>query len=129
MSDIYKYRLLKDLPEYPKNTVFILDDGWRAYWDGGSFTIPKWLEELLYCNVPEVSDEMHDWFVPIIDSEQVRWGVDVLGNITEFTIYTFWGVSNKPNVFADKSEAEEKAEKIKAIFATPTQPNPHKEQL
>ena len=117
MSEIYKYRLLQDLPEYPKDTVFVLDDGWRAYWDGGDFTIPKWLEELLYRNVPEVSDEMHDWFVPIVDTEQVRWGVDVLGNIHEITIYQFWGVSNKPNVFADRALAEEAAEKIRAIFA------------
>ena len=89
MSEVYKYRLLQDLPEYPKDTVFVLNDGWRAYWDGGNFTIPSWLEELLYRNVPEVSDDMHDWFVPIVDSEQVRWGVDVLGNITEITIYNF----------------------------------------
>ena len=117
MSEIYKYRLLQDLPEYPKDTVFVLDDGWWAYWDGGDFTIPKWLEELLYRNVPEVSDEMHDWFVPIIDAEQVRWAVDVLGNIHEITIYQFWGVVNKPNVFDDKATAEKVSEQLKAIFA------------
>ena len=30
MGEVYKYRLLQDLPEYPKDTVFVLDDGWRA---------------------------------------------------------------------------------------------------
>lgn len=117
MNTIYKYRLLQDLPEYPKDTVFVLDNGWRAYWDGGDFVIPKWLEELLYSNVPEVSDEMHDWFVPIIDAEQVRWAVDVLGNIKEITIYQWWGVENKPNVFDDKKTAEEVSQQLKAIFA------------
>lgn len=40
MGKIYKYRLLKDLPEYPKDCVFVLDDkGWRGYWEGGEAEI------------------------------------------------------------------------------------------
>lgn len=130
MSKIYKYRLLKDLPEYPKDCVFVLnDDGWRGYWDGGDWTIPKWLEELLYSVMPEVHDEMLDWFVPIIGSEQILYEVNILGGVTERTVYDFWGGWENERTFTNRKDAEEKAAQIKQIFATsrPQDTTPEKE--
>lgn len=117
-SKVYKYRLLKDLPEYPKDCVFVLDDnGWRGYWQGGDWTIPKWLEELLYSVMPEVHDEMLDWFVPLIDSEQVLYEVMIDGSIKERTIYDFWGGWENSRTFTDRKIAEEKASQVRKIFA------------
>ena len=119
MSRVHKYRLLKDLPEYPKDTVFVLNEtGWRAYWRGGDFTIPKWLEELLYNIVPDVNDEMHDWFEQIVDDEQKVYVLDILGNIKEETVYNFWVNTHAPYVFSDRATAEEKAKKLKELLET-----------
>jgi len=118
MGKVYKYRLLKDLPEYPKDCVFILNDsGWRGYWDGGDWTIPKWLEELLYSVMPEVRDEMLDWFVPIIDSEQILYDVTIIGEVKERTVYDFWGGFESSHTFTDRKIAERKAEQIRKIFS------------
>lgn len=128
MSKVYKYRLLKDLPEYPKDCVFVLDDkGWRGYWDGGNWTIPKWLEELLYSVMPEVTDEMTDWFVPVIESEQLLYDVNIRGEVTERTVYDFWGGWESPNTFTDRKLAESAAKKVKEIFAP--QPSTKGEKL
>lgn len=118
MSKIYKYRLLKDLPEYPKDCVFILNDrGWRGYWDGGNWTIPKWLEELLYSVMPEVKDELVDWFEPIIDSETKLYDVTIAGEVKERTVYDFWGGWESKYTFTDRAVAEDKAAQIKRIFS------------
>ena len=117
MSKTYKYRLLKDLPEYPKDCVFILDDkGWRGYWEGGDWTIPKWLEELLYSVMPEVHDEMLDWFEPIVDGSTKLYDVNILGEVKERTVYDFWGGFENKYTFRDKDMAYKTAQKIKDIF-------------
>lgn len=116
----YKIRIIKDLPEYPKDCVLILqDNGWRAYWDGGDFTIPKWLEELAYCNVPEISDEMTDWFEPIKDADTTVYEVNIRGEVKERVIYRFWMPSESSTTFETREEAEKVAEQIKAIFVKP----------
>lgn len=108
---------MKDLPQYPKDCVFVLDDkGWRGYWEGGDWTIPKWLEELLYSVMPEVSDEYKEWFVPVIEKEQVLYDVNIHGEITERTVYDFWGGWESVNTFTDRAVAEEKATQVKQIF-------------
>lgn len=118
MSKIHKLRLLKDLPEYPKDCVFALEDnGWRAYWDGGDFTIPNWLSELLYCNVPEPSDEMTDWFEPIDSEESTIYEVTIRGEVKERKIYNFWMNFEEVAQFETKEEAEKVAKQIRAIFA------------
>jgi hypothetical protein len=115
----YKYRLLKDLPEYPKDCVFVLNDkGWRGYWDSGGWTIPKWLEELLYNTMPEVRDELTEWLEPVIDSETVLYDVNIQGEVKERTVYDFWGGWEGKYTFTDKKVAEEKAAQIRQIFAT-----------
>ena len=120
MSKIHKLRLLKDLPEYPKDCVFALEEnGWRAYWDGGDFTIPDWLKELLYLNVPEISDMMYDWFEPIKDEESTVYEVNIRGEIKERQIYNFWLNVESVARFETREEAEEVAKQIKAIFAKP----------
>lgn len=116
-NKVYKYRLLKDLPEYPKDCVFVLDDrGWRGYWEGGDWTIPKWLEELLYNVMPEVTDEMVDWFEPIVDKETTLYDVNIAGEVKERTVYDFWGGWENKYTFTDKELAQEKATQIKQIF-------------
>lgn len=121
MGEIYKYRLLKDLPEYSKDCVFILNDkGWRGYWEGGDWTIPKWLEELLYGVMPEVRDELTEWFEPIVDSETTLYEVHIDGKVTERTVYDFWGGWVNSQTFTDKKTAQEKAEQIKQIFPNNT---------
>jgi hypothetical protein len=123
MSKLHKLRLLKDLPEYPKDCVFILgENGWRAYWDGGDFAIPKWLEELLYGNVPEPSDEMTDWFEPIKDEESTVYEVNIRGEVKERQIYNFWVNTESVSTFETREEAESVAKQIKQIFAQPPQP-------
>lgn len=117
MNKVYKYRLLKDLPEYPKDCVFVLNDkGWRGYWEGGNWTIPKWLEELLYSIMPEVSDEMVDWFEPVVGKEQMLYDVNINGEVKERTVYDFWGGFISSNTFTDKKIAEEKARQIKELL-------------
>lgn len=123
-SKTYKYRLLKDLPEYPKDCVFVLDDnGWRGYWEGGDWTIPKWLEELLYSVMPEVTDEMIEWFEPVIDKETILYDVNITGVVKERTVYDFWAGWESKYTFKDKKVAQEKARQIKEIFKSP---NPSK---
>ena len=117
MTKVYKYRLLKDLPEYPKDCVFILNDkGWRGYWDGGDWTIPKWLEELLYGAMPELRDELTDWLEPVVDSESMLYDVNIRGEVTERTVYDFWGGWIGGNTFTDKKVAEQKAKQIKKVM-------------
>lgn len=122
MSKIYKYRLLKDLPEYPKNCVFVLNDnGWRGYWNGGDWTIPAWIEQLLSERVvPEVRDEYTDWFEPIVDGTTMLYDVDIRGKVKERTVYDFWGGWESKYTFTDKAIAEEKAAQIREIFMEPT---------
>lgn len=119
MSKIYKYRLLKDLPEYPKDCVFILNNkGWRGYWEGGSWTIPGWLEQLLFDGaMPEVRDEYIDWFEPIVDKETTIYDVNINGEVKERTVYDFWGGWEGKYTFATKEEAEDKARQIREIFS------------
>lgn len=118
MSKIHKLRLLKDLPEYPKDCVFALEDsGWRGYWDGGNWTLPEWLNQLLNCNIPEVNDEMLDWFQPIKDEESTVYEVNIRGEIKERQIYNFWLNVESVALFETREEAEEVAKQIKAIFA------------
>lgn len=118
MGNIYKYRLLKDLPEYPKDCVFVLnDDGWRGYWDNGDWTIPEWLEQLLYQGaMPEVRDEFIEWFEPVIDGSTTLYDVNILGEVKERTVYDFWGGWESKYTFRDKKIAEEKAAMVKQIF-------------
>lgn len=118
MSKVYKYRLLKDLPEYPKDCVFVLKDGmWRGYWDGGDWTIPAWLEAFLNEVMPEVRDELVEWLEPVVDGETVLWDVNIHGEVKERTVYDFWGGWEGKYTFTDKSVAEEKAAQIRNIFA------------
>lgn len=118
MSRVHKLRLLKDLPEYPKDCVFILSkEGWRGYWDGGDWTIPDWLESLLYRNIPELSDEMTDWFVPIKDEESTVYEVNIKGEVKERQTYDFWVYnSDTSTVFHTREEAEKVAQQLKKIF-------------
>lgn len=117
-SKTYKYRLLKDLPEYPKDCVFVLSDsGWRGYWDGGDWTIPKWLEELLYNVMPDVRDEMTEWFEAVVDSETTLYDVNILGEVKERTVYDFWGGWEGKYTFEDRKTAEQKAKRIREIFS------------
>ena len=114
----YKYRLIKDLPEYPKDCVFIYDGvSWHGYWDGGNWKIPEWLEQLLYINMPEVSDDMTDFFEPIRDEESTVYEVNILGEIRELQIYDFWiNTENTATRFIDRKEAEKVAKQIRQIF-------------
>mgnify|MGYP003437184695 FL=1 len=120
MSKVFKLRLLKDLPEYSKDCVFVLekDKEWRGYWDGGNWTLPDWLNQLLYCNIPEVNDEMYDWFKPIKDEESTVYQVYMNGDIKEKQIYNFWlNDSQYSAVFETREKAERIAEQLKSIFA------------
>ena len=120
MSKVFKLRLLKDLPEYSKDCVFVLekDKEWRGYWDGGNWTLPDWLNQLLYYNIPEVNDEMYDWFKPIKDEESTVYQVYMNGDIKEKQIYNFWlNDSQYSAVFETREKAERIAEQLKSIFA------------
>lgn len=122
MSKVYKYRLLKDLPEYPKDCVFILNDkGWRGFWEGGDWIIPKWLEELLYSAMPNINDEMTEWLEPIVDNETKLYDVNILGEVKERTVYDFWGGFENKYTYRDKKIAEQKAKQIRQIFDPPKQ--------
>jgi hypothetical protein len=116
MSKIYKLRLLQDLPEYPADCVFILDEnGWRGYWENGNWTLPSWLEDLLYTNIPEISTEMTEWFSPIDDEESTTYVVNMSGDIREHKIYSFWVFDSNTVMFETREEAERFSQKLIAL--------------
>lgn len=113
MKKVYKLRLLQDLPKYPADCVFILEEnGWRGYWENGNWTLPGWLELLLNTNVPEISDDMTDWFSPIDDEESTTYIVNMRGDIRERKIYDFWVFDSNTAMFDTREEAELFSQKL-----------------
>lgn len=116
MSKAYKLRLLQDLPKYPADCVFILEEnGWRGYWENGNWTLPSWLEDLLYTNIPEISTEMTEWFSPIDDEESTTYVVNMSGDIREHKIYSFWVFDSNTVMFETREEAERFSQKLIAL--------------
>lgn len=120
-----KIKALKDLPGFPAGTVFYLEDNregrpvWHWHYKQNRALVGSdWLAELLSYQIPEVSDDYTDFFEQVVEKGDRYYAVNFDGTVTEFTVYTWWGNPDAPNVFKSRFLAEKIAGRIDTMIRT-----------